>query len=275
MHPRQAGVAVLDRAGIGALRGQAVFDRNADAVELLAPPVESGVVACVRPEDQTSAVHPVDARPCRGGRAHRPVHAHHYVLRARNRVIGVLHLPRELRRRHLPEDGPDHRQAVRGERRPEIDRELREELGRRGVEKRFDIEIVRHLVSLAAVHRVTQTRGSSRSPSRPAGQPARVRGSYRTGARKQNCVHGERRKVPVAIQNTPSRDAALVRLRPCTTSSWRRRTQSTGRCDASSGQDQPRIAPPQEPSRLAARRDLRPTCQGPPQPARPHHVRTR
>ena len=49
VHPRQAGVAVLERARVRVLRRQPVLDRHADAAAARAPAIEAQVVADVAP----------------------------------------------------------------------------------------------------------------------------------------------------------------------------------------------------------------------------------
>ena len=61
MQPLQARVTVFERTGIATLGGERVVHRGADAAQTWTPAIETRIVAAIAAENETAAVHPVNA----------------------------------------------------------------------------------------------------------------------------------------------------------------------------------------------------------------------
>jgi uncharacterized protein YciI len=137
VHPDEAGVAVVHRARIRRLRGQAVLHRHAGAAEQRAPAVEPGVIAAVVAEHEAAAVHPVHARQQALG-VDRTVQPDDHAAGTGNVVVGALDVVAELRHRELGHRGAGLGEGVvaeRGHHAADVDRQLRQRGGDVGVER--------------------------------------------------------------------------------------------------------------------------------------------
>ena len=128
VQPRQAGVAVVERTGIGMLGRQPILDGRADATEIATPAVEAKVLHQSAAEDEAAAVDPVDARQP-ADRVDGSVHPHDHSPGVRHLVVDTLDAVRQLWRRHLRNgitdcaDGVVRKHAESG---PQVERQLAE-----------------------------------------------------------------------------------------------------------------------------------------------------